>query len=131
MPTILRMKNDHAFVLIIFLLAGVQACEPDAINPNDEVTVPSITSLFDNEWILIDYKNDWLPVKLRNKVSLKFNSSPGEVHLATGKSFVNGYSGNFKLDENQKLITPVDNIISTLWAVPLRKSLLRLRILKT
>ena len=45
---------------------------------------PSITTLFDSEWIPLHIRNDWSPASVRNKVSLKFDTSPNDVHLATG-----------------------------------------------
>jgi len=112
----LTMKGFQRWVLISCLLLGAQACEPEEINPSSDNADHSgeiiDTSIFGGEWILIDYKNAWLPTDLRYKASLKFNRSQGDIHIATGISFVNQYSGGCKLDEEHGLLS-VDNIIST------------------
>jgi heat shock protein HslJ len=114
------MRDFQVWVLIGCLFLGAMACrQEEAVGPSDnKVTDPSDefvdTSIFGGEWILIDYKKEWLPANLKNRASIKFNrSEQGDVHLATGMSFVNGYSGNFKVDEKNKLISPVGSTIAT------------------
>src|SRR4030095_12932357 len=109
------MKRFQTWILISCLLLGVQCVEPEEINSSSDDADHSgeiiDTSIFEGEWILIDYKNAWLPTDLRYKASLKFNRSQGDNHVATGISFVNQYSGGCKLDEEHGLLS-VDNIIS-------------------
>ncbi len=109
------MNNFHAWLLISCLCLGTQACGPEDASSvgSNEVVDPSGSSLFDSEWILIDYKYAWPTADLKNRATIEFNNSPDDVHLTTGKSFVNSYSGSFRIDEEGKLITLVDNIIST------------------
>lgn len=116
------MKNNVAWVLLICLLLVVQACGEEAIVPDDEVidevtdeTVADVTDVtfLDTEWVVNDYKYHRLPAKLKNKASIKF-TGPGPVVYATGKAFMNGYTGYFKLDEKQQLVLSVKDLISTL-----------------
>jgi len=110
------MRCFQTWVLIGCVLIGAQACEHEEIIPSsddvDQSRENTDFSIFGGEWILIDYKNAWLTTNLKYKVSLKFNRSQDYVHFASGKSFVNQYSGSCTVDEEHGLIS-VENIIST------------------
>jgi len=115
------MKHFRACILTAILLFGATACETQEVIPSnnsDDQSEKNMENnedgLFDSEWILTDYKNDHLASDLRNKAYLTMERGSGTVHLLSGRSFINGYSGHFKLDEKKMTITSVDNIISTL-----------------
>jgi len=96
------------------------ACETETVSPVSDVddvagkVTDSSLSLFDSEWILVDYKNAPLTTDLKYKATLKIDSCSCDVHLGSGRGFINVYSGLFKLDEKQSLVICVDDLISTL-----------------
>ena len=78
----------------------------------------------------IDYKK-WLVRLLTLETRLALSSILARTTFISQREiFVNGYSANFKLDGKQRLITSVDNMISTFMVLP-DDTLQRLRILKT
>jgi heat shock protein HslJ len=109
------------WLLVFISILGTHACENENDLPLDipgdqsgKVMDSSGSTLFDGQWILVDYKRAPLTTDLRRKVTLTFQNSPVAVHLLSGRSFVNGYSGYFTIDEDHALITYDHDLISTL-----------------
>ncbi|MGC3947067.1 MAG: META domain-containing protein [Chryseolinea sp.] len=114
------MKNTFVFLLLICLLQLVQACEEEAATvsddkqPDDEIVDSTDATLFDTEWLLVDYKINHLPANLKNKALLVLEGGPGDPHSGGGKSFLNWYYGSFSVDEEKHLIHAVGELTRTL-----------------
>ncbi|MEJ1242284.1 META domain-containing protein [Chryseolinea sp. T2] len=119
------MKNILTWALLICLLQMIVACDNEPINPTDNAPVdevpvdagPPITSFTDCEWLLLDFKQNRLPAKLKRKVNIQFTKGTDDIYGAGGKAFLNVYTGAFRLDEKNKLVISV-HLTSTLMGGP-------------
>jgi heat shock protein HslJ len=120
------MKKFLTWALLISLLQVSLACGDEPINPADRTldevpddAGPAIISISECEWLLLDYKYNRLSAELKKKSNIKFTKgADGTFYFAEGKSFLNQYSGVFAVDEQNKQVLSVHELISTLMGGP-------------
>jgi heat shock protein HslJ len=121
------MKKILTWVMFISLLQVSLACEEELVNTADDTPVdearndagPAITSISECEWLLLNYKYNYLPTHLQKKSSIKFSKgADGTFYFAEGKSFLNQYSGVFTVDEQNNRVLSVHDLNSTLVGGP-------------
>jgi heat shock protein HslJ len=105
------MKTINLLVYMIVLVL-VHGCATDANTPMELST--DLASIAGTEWVLTGYQDARLPEALRGRATLKISAEPVDgAYDITGKAFINGYFGKFRIDENKGLIDPVGGVAAT------------------
>lgn len=120
------MKKQHFLGLVITVCLGLMSCgkdsgvPPETNKPNLPTEIRGEQSLEGTEWVLKNLTKKPLPQYLENVVSLSFSkrvdttsTSTSNGYMAHGKSFINMYGGNVKMNEGKNDLSFTNGIFST------------------
>ena len=120
-----QTKTLLAYSFSFFTLLTAFACQEQPPTPTpDSSTISaadyramrvSFNSL-EGDWLLTTYQNAPLPQHLQNKALLRLAKESSEILKMVGNSFVNGYGGTARLDEEKGLVIVTDGIVQQLVA---------------
>lgn len=120
-----QTKTLLAYSFSLFTLLTAFACQEQSATPTPNSSTISAAeygamrvsfNALEGDWLLTTYQNAPLPQELQNKASLQLTKQSADVLKMVGTSFVNGYGGTARLDEEKGLIIVTDGIIRQLVA---------------
>lgn len=126
--SIMKTVRKTIGLLICFVAALVFSCADDHtrntttqnesypadVNVRKDMMRMAFNTIAGTEWVLTGYLNTQLPAELRNRTTIKFSDDSDDgVFEVSGKAFINGYFGKFKVDEASGLLTPMGGVGST------------------